>query len=209
MNLKTINIVYIDDESDARYGPFFDLKEYVDNLQNESYNIEIAFFQLKDEKTQDIFWERLMENEYQGIILDYRLLDSGIFEDASSIWKKVKLNNPFFPLAIYTSHTEEVSLHKESEKAFEKGNPEDLKTMFKYLMQQIDHNLETIEVLKRTNNELKSNESVSYKVLKNEEQIEKQFSMFFDNNTDDENEEKFKILMNKAFEIIDKYENGR
>ncbi|MGG5358664.1 MULTISPECIES: hypothetical protein [unclassified Enterococcus] len=93
MNLKTINIVYIDDESDARYGPFFDLEEYVDNLQNESYNIEISFFQLKDEKTQDIFWERLMENEYQGIILDYRLLDSGIFEDASSIWKKVKLNN--------------------------------------------------------------------------------------------------------------------
>lgn len=150
-----------------------------------------------------------MENEYQGIILDYRLLDSGIFEDASSIWKRVKLSNPFFPLAIYTSHSEEVSLHKESEKVFEKGNEKDLKEMFKYLTQQIDHNFETIEVLKRANKELKNNESVSYKVLKNEEQIEKQFSMFFDNNTDDENEEKFKTLMNKAFEIIDKYENGK
>lgn len=57
MNLKTINIVYIDDEFDARYGPFFDLKEYVDTLENESYNIEISFFNLET-KNRRIFFGR-------------------------------------------------------------------------------------------------------------------------------------------------------
>lgn len=200
-----IKIAYIDDEIDVIFGPLKDIQDEIARMENYKFPINVNFVKIRDEQSQEKFWERLLENNYHGIILDYKLVDSKIFENANLMWKKIKLHNPLFPLAIYTSQLEEVTLNENAESIFEKGNDEQTKNMIDYLLKQIDHNLNTIDALKRVNTELKSDQDVSFTVMKNEEKIAKQFSLFYESDFTEEDENKFKELMSNAFTIIEKY----
>ncbi|WP_207696663.1 hypothetical protein DOK67_0002275 [Enterococcus sp. DIV0212c] len=205
MEKKKINIAYIDDDESVIYGSLVDIEDEIVKMDLRQFDIDICFLEIKNEHSQDDFWERLQNGNYHGMILDYRLVDSGIFDNANSIWKRIKTGNPFFPLAIYTSKSDEVTLNENAEIIFEKGNTDHANAMIRYLLQQISHGLESIKMLENTNSELKNDSSVSYAVLKNEEKIEKQFSLFFNAEYSEEDEDQFKILIERAFEIIDKY----
>lgn len=200
-----IKIAYIDDEIDVIYGPLKDIEDKIAKMDNDNFEISIFFVEVRDEPSQEGFWEKLVENNYHGIIMDYKLVDSQIFENADIMWKKIKSQNPLFPLAIYTSHLEEVTLAEKAESIFEKGSDDQIEKMIKYLLAQINHGLNTIEALKRVNVELKRNDDISYAVIKNEEKIERQFSLFYEADFMQDDESKFKQLMNDAFDIIDKY----
>lgn len=210
MKDRKIKIAYIDDDDAVIYGSFMDIEEEIEKMDISELELQLHFFKIKDEQSKEDFWNRLLANRYQGIILDYKLVNSMIFDNANSIWRRIKTHNPFFPLAIYTSNRDEVSIKEEAEIIFEKGNTEHTQLMINYLLKQVNHNLESIRRLEKANYELKSDQDVSYAVLKNEEIIENQFSLFFESDFSESDDDKFKKLMSHAFSIIDKYsqENG-
>lgn len=210
-DVKKIVIGYIDDEVEAMYSSYSEIKreikKIVDSDKYEKFDIEPSFIVIKDKKNQEDFWEEILENNYHALIMDFRLSNSKVFDSAEVMWKKIKSYNAHFPLAIYTSHSEEVTI-KNAERTFEKDVPEQTSDMIHYLLQQITRNFDEIEILERVNLGLKNDQSISYSVLKYEEEIEKQFSLLYDSGYSKDDEEKFKILMRNAFEIIDKYSKG-
>ncbi|MBC1578046.1 hypothetical protein [Listeria seeligeri] len=213
--MTKIKIAYIDDDSDAVYGPMVDIEKVISEIEKElfetereNFEIKICLVEIKDEISEDDFWRRVIKNNYHGMILDYKLVDSNIFDNANLVWRRIKLQNPLFPLAIYTSHIEAVTLDKNAESVFEKGNEEATNRMIEYLINQIKHNFNTIEVLERVNTELKNQEGISYAVIRNEEKIENQFSLLYESDYTEEEEVKFKELMDSAFDIISKYTKG-
>lgn len=201
-----IKIAYIDDDIDVIYGPLKDIEDEILRMADSDLEIKVSFVDIRNELTEEDFWDKLLENNFQGIILDYKLVDSKIFRNADVMWKKIKLNNPLFPLAIYTSHLEEVTFDKKNVSIFEKGDYDQTKRMIDYLITQINRSIETIEELKRTNAGLKDDQDISYAVLKNEEEIENQFSLFYKRERNEEDEQKFRELMDYAFNIINKYD---
>lgn len=203
-----INIAYIDDEIDVIYGPLKEIEDEIAKMGNADLQLAVSFVDIRDESSEEEFWKKLLDNDYHGIILDYRLVDSKIFKTANIMWKKIKVNNPLFPLAIYTSRLEEVTLNSNAESVFEKGNEEQTKKMLDYLLAQIKLNLDTVQSLKRVNAELKTDQGISYAVIKNEEKIENQFSLFYESDFNEDDEKQFKKLMGYAFDIIEKYKKG-
>lgn len=207
--ISKINIAYIDDEIDVIYGPLKEIEDEITRMGNNDLQLNVSFVEIRDESSEEKFWEKLLDNNYHGIILDYKLVDSKIFENANVMWKKIKSHNPLFPLAIYTSRLEEVTLNRNAESVFEKGNEEQTKKMLEYLLAQIKLNLDTVQSLKRVNAELKNDQGVSYAVIKNEEKIENQFSLFYESDFTEDDESQFKKLMGNAFDIIEKYKKSK
>lgn len=207
MNKLHIKIAYVDDDEDVIFGALAEIKRETEKKQYTDMNVQIDFEKIKEEKTQEEFWLRIINQDYHGMILDYRLVDSGIFKDASFIWEHIKKRNPLFPLAIYTSNKEEVKIHQDAEMIFSKGSMEETNKMIDYIIMQIKHNLYTIETLERVNTGLKEEGTVSPVVLMNEKDIDKQFSLFFEKDNTEETEREFKELIGKAYEIINKYNN--
>ncbi|MBO0428640.1 hypothetical protein JZO82_05630 [Vagococcus fluvialis] len=206
--ISEINIAYIDDDVDVIYGPLKEIEDEITRMEINDLRLNVSFVEIRDELSEEKFWEKLLDNNYHGIILDYKLVDSKIFENANIMWKKIKLHNPLFPLAIYTSRVEEVTLNSNAESVFEKGNEEQTKKMVDYLLAQVKLNLDTVQSLKRVNEELKNDQGISYAVIKNEEKIENQFSLFYDSDFTEDDENQFKKLMGNAFDIIEKYKKG-
>ncbi|MGX2944240.1 hypothetical protein [Enterococcus alishanensis] len=208
-DVKKIVIGYIDDDIDAMYSSYSEIKRELKKIvsldEYKKFDIKPSFIFIKDERTQEDFWDSLLENNYHALIMDFRLSNSEIFDSAEIMWKRIKSHNAHFPLAIYTSYSDEVTIDRNAERIFEKDVAGQTSDMMRYLLKQITHNFEEIEILERANLGLKNDQSISYSVLKNEEEIEKQFSLFYDSNYSEDEEEKFKILMKNAFEIIDKY----
>ncbi|EAC5847196.1 hypothetical protein J3256_002843 [Listeria monocytogenes] len=205
MKVNEIKLAYIDDEDDAIYGIFKEIKDRISERNKDEFIIKIEFINLKNETSQESFWEKLQEHHFHGIILDYKLVDSKIYESADLIWKKIKLYNPLFPLTIYTSHPDEITLSKEAESIFSKGVETQIEEMLDYLLKQIKHSIETIEALKRVNSELKNDQNISLSVMKNEEKIENQFALINHSDINEEEELKFKELIKNAFNIINNY----
>lgn len=208
-DVKKIIIGYIDDDIDAMYSSYREIKRELRKIvsldEYKKFDIKPSFIFIKDERTQEDFWDSLLENNYHALIIDFRLSNSEIFDSAEIMWKRIKSHNAHFPLAIYTSYSDEVTIDRNAERIFEKDVSGQTSDMIRYLLKQITHNFEEIKILERANLGLKNDQSISYSVLKNEEEIEKQFSLFYDSNYSEDEEEKFKILMKNAFEIIDKY----
>ncbi|MBO0466667.1 hypothetical protein JZO73_03870 [Enterococcus plantarum] len=208
-DIKKIVIGYIDDDMDAMYSSYSEIKRELRKMisldEYKEFDIKPSFIFIKDEETQEDFWNSLLENNYHALIMDFRLSNSEIFDSAEIMWKRIKSYNAHFPLAIYTSYSDEVTIDKNAERIFEKDISGQTGDMINYLLKQIMRNFEEIEILERINLGLKNDQSISYSVLKNEEEIDKQFSLFYDSNYSEDEEEKFKILMENAFEIIGKY----
>lgn len=206
---KKVVIGYIDDDKDAIYSSYSDikrkLKEIVNSDEYKELEIKMSFICVKDERSQDDFWNGMLSSNYHGLIMDFRLSDSRIFDSAEGMWKKIKSHNAHFPLAIYTSHRDEVTINENAEKIFEKDDPIQTTEMLQYILKQILRNFEEIQTLERINLGLKSDQAISYSVLRNEEEIEKQFTLLYDSNYSEDEEVKFKVLMESAFEIIEKY----
>lgn len=208
-DIKKIVIGYIDDDMDAMYSSYSEIKRELRKIvsldEYKEFDIKPSFIFIKDKETQEDFWNSLLENNYHALIMDFRLSNSGIFDSAEIMWKRIKSYNAHFPLAIYTSYSDEVTIDRNAERIFEKDVSGQTGDMMDYLLKQITRNFEEIEILERINMGLKNDQSISFSVLKYEEEIEKQFSIFYDSNYSEDEEEKFKTLMENAFEIIDKY----
>ncbi len=107
-------IYYIDDDEDAIYT----LKDLKEIFLNKGYDVQ--FLGIKNEASKEEFLKTLYSKEKYGIILDYDLSMSEIYGDAIELWETIKKQNPFFPVCIYTSHSDDVQIDPSIEKKFSK-----------------------------------------------------------------------------------------
>lgn len=195
-------IYYIDDDEASAYS----MHELLEEFSKKGYEVE--FLHLKG--TEEEFLSELEIKNGVGIILDYELSGSGIYADATELWKKIKRQNPTYPLCIYTSHIDDVRISSDVEKSFPKDDKiafEVIEEMLEYMDNQIQQGLQNINTLERVNKGLKTDGSFSIEVMNNEIDIENQFSISQKSRVKSPNDVKLNELIEKAYKIINDY-NG-
>ena len=197
-------IYYIDDDEDA----VFTLGELEKKFSKKGYSVE--FLGIINEKSKEDFLENLYSKEKYGIILDYDLANSNIYGDAIELWETIKKQNPFFPVCIYTSHSDDVQIDPSIEKKFSKdGNGEvftkedEIDNMLEYIDRQVKLGIENINTLKRVNQGLKKSNAFSTEVAINEAKIDHQFSITQPRLIRDDVANDLDNLIEIAYKIID------
>ena len=197
-------IYYIDDDEDAMYT----LGELEQKFSKKGYSVE--FLGIINEKSKEDFLENLYSKEKYGVILDYDLANSNIYGDAIELWETIKKQNPFFPVCIYTSHSDDVQIDPSIEKKFSKdGNGEvftkedEIDNMLEYIDRQVKLGIENINTLKRVNQGLKKSNAFSTEVAINEVKIDHQFSITQPRLIRDDVANDLDNLIEIAYKIID------
>ena len=200
-------IYYIDDDEDTMYT----LGELEQKFSKKGYSVE--FLGIINEKSKEDFLENLYSKEKYGIILDYDLSMSEIYGDAIELWQTIKKQNPFFPVCIYTSHSDDVQIDSSVEKKFSKDGysldgqvftkEDEIDSMLKYIDEQVKLGIENINTLERVNQGLKKSDTFSTEVAINEIKIEHQFSIKQPRLLNDDIAGQLDDLIAKAYQIID------
>lgn len=157
--------------------------------------------------------ENLYSKEKYGVILDYDLANSNIYGDAIELWETIKKQNPFFPVCIYTSHSDDVQIDPSIEKKFSKDGyslngevftkEDEIDSMLEYIDKQVKLGIENINTLERVNQGLKKSDTFSTEVAINEIKIENQFSIKQPRLLNDDIADQLDDLIAKAYQIID------
>lgn len=192
-------IYYIDDDEASAYS----MHELLEEFSKKGYEVE--FLHLRG--TEEFLSELEIKNGV-GIILDYELSGSGIYADATELWKKIKRQNPTYPLCIYTSHIDDVRINPDVEKSFPKDDRiafEVIADMLEYMDNQIQQGLQNINTLERVNKGLKDDAYFSIEVMNNEIEIGNQFSICRQPRVESSNSSELSELIKKAYSIIDSY----
>ena len=200
-------IYYIDDDEDTIYT----LGELEQKFSKKGYSVE--FLGIINEKSKEDFLENLYSKEKYGVILDYDLANSNIYGDAIELWETIKKQNPFFPVCIYTSHSDDVQIDPSIEKKFSKDGyslngevftkEDEIDSMLKYIDKQVKLGIENINTLERVNQGLKKSDTFSTEVAINEIKIENQFSIKQPRLLNDDIADQLDDLIAKAYQIID------
>ena len=200
-------IYYIDDDEDAE----FTLGELEKKFSKKGYSVE--FLGIINEKSKEDFLENLYSKEKYGVILDYDLANSNIYGDAIELWETIKKQNPFFPVCIYTSHSDDVQIDPSIEKKFSKDGyslngevftkEDEIDSMLEYIDKQVKLGIENINTLERVNQGLKKSDTFSTEVAINEIKIEHQFSIKQPRLLNDDIAGQLDDLIAKAYQIID------
>lgn len=200
-------IYYIDDDEYAVYT----IKDLKDIFLRKGYDVQ--FLGIKNETSKEDFLEALYSKEKYGIILDYDLSMSKIYGDAIELWQTIKKQNPFFPVCIYTSHSDDVQIDPSVEKKFSKDGykldkqvftkEDEIDSMLKYIDEQVKLGIENINTLKRVNQGLKKSDTFSTEVAINEAKIDHQFSITQPRLIRDDVADQLDDLIAKAYQIID------
>ena len=200
-------IYYIDDDEDTMYT----LGELEQKFSKKGYSVE--FLGIINEKSKEDFLENLYSKEKYGIILDYDLSMSEIYGDAIELWETIKKQNPFFPVCIYTSHSDDVQIDPSIEKKFSKDGyslngevftkEDEIDSMLEYIDKQVKLGIENINTLERVNQGLKKSDTFSTEVAINETKIEHQFSIKQPRLLNDDIAGQLDDLIAKAYQIID------
>ena len=200
-------IYYIDDDEDTIYT----LGELEQKFSKKGYSVE--FLGIINEKSKEDFLENLYSKEKYGVILDYDLANSNIYGDAIELWETIKKQNPFFPVCIYTSHSDDVQIDPSIEKKFSKDGyslngevftkEDEIDSMLEYIDKQVKLGLENINTLERVNQGLKKSDTFSTEVAINEIKIEHQFSIKQPRLLNDDIADQLDDLIAKAYQIID------
>lgn len=200
-------IYYIDDDEDSMYT----LGELEQKFSKKGYSVE--FLGIIEEKSKEDFLEKLYSKEKYGIILDYDLTNSNIYGDAIELWQTIKKQNPFFPVCIYTSHSDDVRIDPSVEKKFSKDGyrqdkqvftkEDEIDSMLKYIDEQVKLGIENINTLKRVNQGLKRYDTFSTEVANNEAKIDHQFSITQPRLIKDDIANELDNLIEIAYKIID------
>ena len=201
-------IYYIDDDEDTMYT----LGELEQKFSKKGYSVE--FLGIINEKSKEDFLENLYSKEKYGVILDYDLANSNIYGDAIELWETIKKQNPFFPVCIYTSHSDDVQIDPSIEKKFSKDGyslngevftkEDEIDSMLEYIDKQVKLGLENINTLVRVNQGLKKSDTFSTEVAINETKIEHQFSIKQPRLLNDDIANQLDDLIAKAYQIIEK-----
>ncbi|MCB7034472.1 hypothetical protein [Streptococcus salivarius] len=201
-------IYYIDDDEDAIYT----LKDLKEIFLNKGYDVQ--FLGIKNEASKEEFLKTLYSKEKYGIILDYDLSMSEIYGDAIELWETIKKQNPFFPVCIYTSHSDDVQIDPSIEKKFSKDGyslngevftkEDEIDSMLEYIDKQVKLGIENINTLERVNQGLKKSDTFSTEVAINETKIEHQFSIKQPRLLNDDIANQLDDLIAKAYQIIEK-----
>lgn len=199
-------IYYIDDD-DAIYT----LKDLKEIFLSKGYDVQ--FLGIKNEESKEEFLTTLYSKEKYGIILDYDLSMSEIYGDAIELWETIKKQNPFFPVCIYTSHSDDVQIDPSIEKKFSKDGyflngevftkEDEIDSMLEYIDKQVKLGIENINTLERVNQGLKKSDTFSTEVAINESKIEYQFSIKQPRLLNDDIADQLDDLIAKAYQIID------
>lgn len=200
-------IYYIDDDEDTMYT----LGELEQKFSKKGYSVE--FLGIINEKSKEDFLENLYSKEKYGVILDYDLANSNIYGDAIELWETIKKQNPFFPVCIYTSHSDDVQIDPSIEKKFSKDGyslngevftkEDEIDSMLEYIDKQVKLGIENINTLERVNQGLKKSDTFSMEVAINEIKIEHQFSIKQPRLLNDDIAGQLDDLIAKAYQIID------
>ena len=200
-------IYYIDDDEDTIYT----LGELEQKFSKKGYSVE--FLGIINEKSKENFLENLYSKEKYGVILDYDLANSNIYGDAIELWETIKKQNPFFPVCIYTSHSDDVQIDPSIEKKFSKDGyslngevftkEDEIDSMLEYIDKQVKLGIENINTLERVNQGLKKSDTFSTEVAINEIKIEHQFSIKQPRLLNDDIADQLDDLIAKAYQIID------
>ncbi|MCY7152955.1 hypothetical protein [Streptococcus mitis] len=200
-------IYYIDDDEDTIYT----LGELEQKFSKKGYSVE--FLGIINEKSKEDFLENLYSKEKYGVILDYDLANSDIYGDAIELWETIKKQNPFFPVCIYTSHSDDVQIDPSIEKKFSKDGyslngevftkEDEIDSMLEYIDKQVKLGIENINTLERVNQGLKKSDTFSTEVAINEIKIEHQFSIKQPRLLNDDIAGQLDDLIAKAYQIID------
>ena len=200
-------IYYIDDDEDTIYT----LGELEQKFSKKGYSVE--FLGIINEKSKENFLENLYSKEKYGVILDYDLANSNIYGDAIELWETIKKQNPFFPVCIYTSHSDDVQIDPSIEKKFSKDGyslngevftkEDEIDSMLEYIDKQVKLGIENINTLERVNQGLKKSDTFSTEVAINEIKIENQFSIKQPRLLKDDIADQLDDLIAKAYQIID------
>ena len=200
-------IYYIDDDEDTIYT----LGELEQKFSKKGYSVE--FLGIINEKSKENFLENLYSKEKYGVILDYDLANSNIYGDAIELWETIKKQNPFFPVCIYTSHSDDVQIDPSIEKKFSKDGyslngevftkEDEIDSMLEYIDKQVKLGIENINTLERVNLGLKKSDTFSTEVAINEIKIENQFSIKQPRLLNDDIADQLDDLIAKAYQIID------
>ena len=200
-------IYYIDDDEDTMYT----LGELEQKFSKKGYSVE--FLGIINEKSKENFLENLYSKEKYGVILDYDLANSNIYGDAIELWETIKKQNPFFPVCIYTSHSDDVQIDPSIEKKFSKDGyslngevftkEDEIDSMLEYIDKQVKLGIENINTLERVNQGLKKSDTFSTEVAINEIKIENQFSIKQPRLLNDDIADQLDDLIAKAYQIID------
>ena len=201
-------IYYIDDDEDAIYT----LKDLKEIFLNKGYDVQ--FLGIKNEASKEEFFKTLYSKKKYGIILDYDLSMSEIYGDAIELWETIKKQNPFFPVCIYTSHSDDVQIDPSIEKKFSKDGyslngevftkEDEIDSMLEYIDKQVKLGIENINTLERVNQGLKKSDTFSTEVAINETKIEHQFSIKQPRLLNDDIANQLDDLIAKAYQIIEK-----
>ena len=201
-------IYYIDDDEDTIYT----LGELEQKFSKKGYSVE--FLGIINEKSKENFLENLYSKEKYGVILDYDLANSNIYGDAIELWETIKKQNPFFPVCIYTSHSDDVQIDPSIEKKFSKDGyslngevftkEDEIDSMLEYIDKQVKLGIENINTLERVNQGLKKSDTFSTEVAINETKIEHQFSIKQPRLLNDDIANQLDDLIAKAYQIIEK-----
>ena len=201
-------IYYIDDDEDTMYT----LGELEQKFSKKGYSVE--FLGIINEKSKEDFLENLYSKEKYGVILDYDLANSNIYGDAIELWETIKKQNPFFPVCIYTSHSDDVQIDPSIEKKFSKDGyslngevftkEDEIDSMLEYIDKQVKLGIENINTLERVNQGLKKSDTFSTEVAINETKIEHQFSIKQPRLLNDDIANQLDDLIAKAYQIIEK-----
>ena len=201
-------IYYIDDDEDAIYT----LKDLKEIFLNKGYDVQ--FLGIKNEASKEEFLKTLYSKEKYGIILDYDLSMSEIYGDAIELWETIKKQNPFFPVCIYTSHSDDVQIDPSIEKKFSKDGyslngevftkEDEIDSMLEYIDKQVKLGIENINTLERVNQGLKKSDTFSTEVAINETKIEHQFSIKQPRLLNDDIANQLGDVIAKAYQIIEK-----
>lgn len=201
-------IYYIDDDEVTMYT----LGELEQKFSKKGYSVE--FLGIINEKSKEDFLENLYSKEKYGVILDYDLANSNIYGDAIELWETIKKQNPFFPVCIYTSHSDDVQIDPSIEKKFSKDGyslkngevftkEDEIDSMLEYIDKQVKLGIENINTLERVNQGLKKSDTFSTEVAINESKIEYQFSIKQPRLLNDDIADQLDDLIAKAYQIID------
>lgn len=200
-------IYYIDDDEDTIYT----LGKLEQKFSKKGYSVE--FLGIINEKSKENFLENLYSKEKYGVILDYDLANSNIYGDAIELWETIKKQNPFFPVCIYTSHSDDVQIDPSIEKKFSKDGyslngevftkEDEIDSMLEYIDKQVKLGIENINTLERVNQGLKKSDTFSTEVAINEIKIENQFSIKQPRLLNDDIADQLDDLIAKAYQIID------
>ena len=200
-------IYYIDDDEDTIYT----LGELEQKFSKQGYSVE--FLGIINEKSKEDFLENLYSKEKYGVILDYDLANSNIYGDAIELWETIKKQNPFFPVCIYTSHSDDVQIDPSIEKKFSKDGyslngevftkEDEIDSMLEYIDKQVKLGIENINTLERVNQGLKKSDTFSTEVAINEIKIDNQFSIKQPRLLNDDIADQLDDLIAKAYQIID------